>query len=354
MNLDAKEYLKYLDIVCVGTISDIVPLVSENRTIATLGLKLIKQTRNIGLRELIIASGSKEINSSVISFGIAPRINASGRMGKQMEALELFLTNNITEAKEITKKLNEYNLERQETERKIYDEVIDLINKEDIRKKNTIVLGSPNWHHGVIGIVASKITEKFFKPTILVCFEGDEGKGSGRSIPGFDLHSALNNCIDTLEKYGGHEMAIGLSVTTKQFQIFKEQFEKIAQENNVKEITPVIKIDRQVTKNDLNEEAIKQINLLEPFGEQNKQPIFTYKNMKVDSIRTLSDGKHLKMNLRDGNFVLSAIGFNLGDLADEFLIGDKVDVAGTLEINRFNGIETIQMNLRDIMKSIKT
>lgn len=354
LNLDAKEYLKYLDIVCVGTISDIVPLVDENRTIATLGLKLIKQTRNIGLRELIIASGSKEINSSVISFGIAPRINASGRMGKQMEALELFLTEEISEAKEITQKLNKYNLERQETEKKIYNEVIDLIEQEDITNKNTIVLGSNNWHHGVIGIVASKVTEKFFKPTILICFEDGKGKGSGRSIPGFDLHSALNNCTDTLEKYGGHEMAIGLTVSVEQFEDFKQKFEKIAAENNIRDISPVIKIDSQITKTDLDEEAVKQISLLEPFGEQNKQPIFTYKNLKVDSIRTLSEGKHLKMSLRDGNFVLSVIGFNLGELADEFLIGDKVDVAGTLEINRFNGIETIQMNLRDIMKSVKT
>ncbi len=354
LELDAKEYLKYLDIVCVGTISDIVPLVDENRTIATLGLKLIKQTRNIGLRELIIASGSKEINSSAISFGIAPRINASGRMGKQMEALELFLTEDNKEAKDITQKLNEYNLERQETEKKIYEEVIDEIKKENMIQKNTIVLGSNNWHHGVIGIVASKVTEKFFKPTILICFEGEKGKGSGRSIPGFDLHGALNNCTDVLEKYGGHEMAIGLSVTKEQFGLFKQKFEKIAEENDIKEIQPVIKIDSQVTKKDLEKEAIEQINLLEPFGEQNKQPIFIYKNLKVDSIRTLSEGKHLKLNLRDGNFILNAIGFNIGDMAEEFLIGDKVDIVGTLEINKFNGIETIQMNLKDIMKSIKT
>ena len=354
LELDAKEYLKYLDIVCVGTISDIVPLVDENRTIATLGLKLIKQTRNIGLRELIIASGSKDINSSAISFGIAPRINASGRMGKQMEALELFLTEDNKEAKDITQKLNEYNLKRQETEKKIYEEVIDEIKKENMIQKNTIVLGSNNWHHGVIGIVASKVTEKFFKPTILICFEGEKGKGSGRSIPGFDLHGALNNCTDVLEKYGGHEMAIGLSVTKEQFGLFKQKFEKIAEENDIKEIQPVIKIDSQVTKKDLEKEAIEQINLLEPFGEQNKQPIFIYKNLKVDSIRTLSEGKHLKLNLRDGNFILNAIGFNIGDMAEEFLIGDKVDIVGTLEINKFNGIETIQMNLKDIMKSIKT
>lgn len=354
LNLEAKEYLKYLDIVCVGTISDIVPLINENRTIATLGLKLIKQTKNVGLRELIMAAGSKKLDSLAISFGIAPRINASGRMGKQMEALELFLTKQTDEAKKITQKLNEYNSQRQETERRIYEEVLDLIQKENLENKNTIVLASEHWHHGVIGIVASKVTEKFFKPTILICLEGEEGKGSGRSIPGFDLHAALNDCTDVLEKYGGHEMAIGLSVSKTQFNDFQEKFERIAEEKDVQAITQVIKIDCQITKKDFNEEVVKQIQLLEPFGEQNKQPIFIYKNLRIDSIRTLSDGKHLKMNLKDGNTTINSIGFNLGHLSDELLIGDKVDIVGTLEINSYNGIDTIQMNLKDIMKSVKT
>ena len=276
LNLEDKEYLKYLDLVCVGTISDIVPLVNENRTIATLGLKLIKQTRNIGLRELIIEAGIKEINSSAISFGVAPRINASGRMGKQMEALQLFLTEDLEEAKKITSQLNKYNSQRQDTERRIYEEVIEMIQKEDINKLNTIVLSSNNWHHGVIGIVASKVTEKYFKPTILICFDGNEGKGSGRSIPGFDLHGALGNCTDTLDKYGGHEMAIGLSVFKNQYEEFKKQFEKIAEEKNVKDIIPIIKIDCQINRKDFSEDLIKQIKMLEPFGEQNKQPIFIY------------------------------------------------------------------------------
>ena len=354
LNLEDKAYLKYLDLVCVGTISDIVPLINENRTIATLGLKLIKQTRNIGLRELIIEAGIKEINSSAISFGVAPRINASGRMGKQMEALQLFLTEDLTEAKKITGKLNKYNSQRQETEKKIYEEVTEMIQNEDIDKLNTIVLSSDNWHHGVIGIVASKVTEKYFKPTILIYFDGDEGKGSGRSIPGFDLHGALGNCTDTLLKYGGHEMAIGLSLSRAQYETFKKQFEKIAEEKNVKEIVPVIKVDCQINRKDFMEDLINQIKLLEPFGEQNKQPIFIYKNLKIDSIRTLSEGRHLRLSLKDENFMLTAIGFNLGHMSEELLMGDKVDIVGTLEINKFNGVETIQMNLRDIMKSVKT
>ena len=198
LGLDEKEYLKYLDIVCVGTISDIVPLIDENRVIAKLGLKLVEVTKNPGLRALLNASGYKQVNSNTISFGIAPRINACGRMGCEEEALKLFLTDNIEEAEKITDELNQFNRERQEIEKNIFDEAIRMIEKED-KDNNAIVLGSQNWHHGVIGIVSSKITEIYYKPSILICFEGDKGKGSGRSIPGFDLHEALVNLSKHLE-----------------------------------------------------------------------------------------------------------------------------------------------------------
>jgi len=208
LNLDEKEFLKYLDIVCVGTISDIVPLVDENRVIAKLGLKLVEVTKNIGLREIIKASQYKKIDSNAISFGVAPRINACGRMGYQIEALNLFLTEDINEAKIITGNLNKYNLERQQKEKDIYNQAIEKIENTDIDKLNSIILSGDNWHHGVIGIVASKLTERYYKPTILICFEGQEGKGSGRSVPGFDLHESLVESSKYLEKYGGHEMAV--------------------------------------------------------------------------------------------------------------------------------------------------
>jgi len=352
LNLDEKEYLKYLDIVCIGTISDIVPLKDENRVIAKLGLMLVKVTKNIGLRELIIASGYKNIDSGMISFGIAPRVNASGRMGKQEEALKLFLTKNSEEAKKITQRLNEYNIERQEKERYIYEQAIAELENKNIEELNSIVLAGENWHHGVIGIVASRITEKFFKPTILICIEGDEGKGSGRSVPGFDLHEALVQSADYLKKFGGHEMAVGLSLKKKKIEDFKEFFEEIAEKQNVKQIVSVINIDCEVTRNDLKKETIEQIKMLEPFGEQNKQPLVVYKNLKIESIRALSEGKHLKLMLKDNNDTIDAIGFNMGELSEQYLIGDKVDVVGNLEINSFNGQEKIQINLKDIMKSI--
>ncbi len=213
LGMREEAYLKYLDIVCVGTISDIVPLISENRVIAKLGLKLIKQTKNLGLRSIINSSGYNQINSTTISFGVAPRINACGRMGKAEEALNLLLSQDIYQVNELTKKLNDHNRERQEIEKSIFNDAIKKIEKEQLSNNRTIVLGGENWHHGVIGIVSSKITEMYFKPSILLSFEEDGiGKGSGRSIPGFDLHEALMKCEDTIERFGGHSMAIGITM----------------------------------------------------------------------------------------------------------------------------------------------
>ena len=217
LNLEEKEYLKYLDIVCIGTISDIVPLVDENRVIAKLGLKLIAQTRNIGLKALLEVIGFKTIDSSAISFGVAPRINACGRMGNEQIALDLFLSKNYEEARKLAIRLNEYNIERQNIEKKILDEAIEKIEKEE-KGKSCIIVGNTGWQHGIIGIVSSKVTETYFKPSILICFEGEEGKGSGRSIPGFDLHEALTKCGEHLERFGGHAMAVGVTVKKSEFE----------------------------------------------------------------------------------------------------------------------------------------
>ena len=349
LNLDEKDYLKYLDIVCIGTISDIVPLIDENRVIAKLGLKLLEQARIPGIKALIMSANLKDISSNSISFGIAPRINACGRMGHEQDALELFLTENIIKANEITQKLNEYNRKRQEIEKKIFDEAISMIEQDS--NQDAIILGAENWHHGVIGIVASKITEIYNKPSILVCFEGNEGKGSGRSIPGFDLHSALCATSEYLEKYGGHEMAIGLSLKKENYNGFKQNFLKLANKSNIKDYVPIIKIDKEITLKDIKVEDVEKLKLLEPYGEANFLPVFLYRNLKIDSIRALSEGKHLKLTLKDGNTLINAIGFNMGYYSNEFLIGDKIDVIGNLELNKFNGITSVQINMKDIRKS---
>ena len=352
LGLEEKEYLKYLDIVCIGTISDIVPLVDENRVIVKLGLKLVGQTKNLGLKSILESTGYTKLDSTTISFGVAPRINACGRMGHQEEALKLFLSTNKNEVIELTQKLNEYNRERQETEKKIYNEAIKQIEQIDLDKQNTIILMGKNWHHGVIGIVSSKITELYFKPSILLCEEGEEGKGSGRSIPGFDLYEALTECNDLLEKFGGHSMAVGINVKKENFEKFKEKFEEIAKQKHIEEIVPILKIDALINLDEIDKDIVESLKELEPFGEENKMPLFAIKNLKIDSIRALSEGKHLKLTLKDNKNIINAIGFNLGYMSSDYKIGDKIDVVGNLEINTFNGVDNIQINIKDLMKSV--
>ncbi len=353
LGLEEKEFLKYLDIVCIGTISDIVPLVDENRVIVKLGLRLVEQTRNLGLKTILQASGYQKVDSTTISFGIAPRINACGRMGHQEEALKLFLSTDREEVNKLAEKLNEYNKQRQDKEKQIFLEALEKIKKEAINEDSVMVIDGENWHHGVIGIVASKITEMYFKPSILLCFEGDEGKGSGRSIPGFDLHEALSKCEENLEKFGGHSMAIGLGVKRDQLEELRKKLDIIAKEKQIDKIVSILKIDAQVDLNDINMQIVESLKHLEPFGEENKVPLFVFKNLKIDSIRALSEGKHIKLTLRqDNKNLINAMGFNQGELTNEYRIGDKVDIVGSLEINKFNGEESIQILLKDMMKSI--
>ncbi len=352
LNLPKERFLKYLDIVCIGTIADIVPLIDENRIIAKNGLELLKTTTNVGIKSLLKKCGFNQIDSSVITFGLSPRINACGRIGDPQKALDLFLTNDILEADRLSDELNSANIQRQTIEKKILENAKHIIEEQGLNNDPIIVVGNDNWHHGVIGIVASKLVEQYYKPCILVCFEGEEGKASGRSIMGFDLFEAVNNEKDLLEKYGGHEMAVGLSINKSNFNEFRDRLIDYANKKDVKEFVNIIKIDSEIKSSDISIESVKELKKLEPFGEKNPMPIFAYKNIKIDSIRTLSEDRHIKLNVKDNFSIYNAIGFNLGYLKDDFRCGDKVDIAHTLEINRYNNYENIQFNIKDIIRSI--
>ena len=294
--------------------------------------------------------GGKKLDSGFVSFGISPRINACGRMGHQEDALNLFLTDDPIEARKLVEKLEKYNKERQEIEKRIFDEALEIVsqNQED----HCIVIGKDGWHHGVIGIVSSKITELTYKPSILICFEGEEAKGSGRSIQGFDLHDAVYNCREYLTASGGHSMAIGLSLKTKNFEQFKSKIQEYASKQNLEDLKPEIVIDSIINSSDIDIDLIDQINVLEPFGEANSMPTIMYKDLKIVSIRSLSEGKHLKLVLVDGNIFIDAIGFNMGELADKYQIGDKIDIVGNIGVNRFRDVENVQVTLKDVRTSI--
>ena len=347
--LDPSKYLKNLDIVSIGTISDLVPLVDENRVIVKLGLMLVKQTKNIGLRKLLLKSQLKEVDSTSISFGITPRINAAGRLGNQYDALNLFITEDVKEAERLSEVLNSYNIKRQKIGNKIYEEAISQLKDEE---KNCIILGKEDWHHGVIGIVSSKITEKFNKPSILLCFEDNIAKGSGRSVPGFDLYKAISSTKEYLLGFGGHTMACGLSLTVENFEKFKKEITKYIDENlDISKLEKEIYIDEILTIDDLDIEKIKELKSLEPFGEENPEPIVMYENVEINGIRTLSENRHLKLSLKKNDKIIDAIGFNLGELAEKYKIGDTIDIVGNIEINSFNGKDLIQIRLIDIRKA---
>ena len=352
MNIKEDEALKYIVFAAIGTIADVMPLIDENRIIVKFGLLLLIRSKYVGINELIRLAGLKNINTEAVAFGIAPRLNACGRMGKQEDALELFTTDDPIKAREIAAKVESYNRERQAIEADIYDEVEKNIEKEKNDAKCIVQYGD-KWHHGVIGIVSSKITEKYNRPSILLGIEDGVAKGSGRSIEGFDLHEALMKNNEYIDKFGGHSMAIGLSLTEDNLESFKKQIEQYANKVITDEmLIKNILIDEEVEKNDLSISSIKEISMLEPFGEENEKPVFLYKNLKIVSIRSLSEGKHLKLLLQDGDFNIDVIGFGLGYLTSQYSLGEKVDIVGNLDINSFNGRETIQMILKDMRKSI--
>ena len=352
MNMPEEEYLKYLDVVAVGTIADIVPLVDENRIITANGLKMLNNTKNEGLKALMKVARITTVDSDNVSFGLAPRINASGRMADATVAVKMLLSTNPIEAYNYAKVLDEQNIQRQEVERKIYEEAIERIEKEQLEKRKSIVIEGKNWHQGVIGIVASKLTEKYLKPVILLSYDGEKAKGSGRIPQGISLYEALTECSEYLTAFGGHELAAGLTLETKNIAKFKEVFEQVIEKMKPDDFVRNIDIDFEVNKSEMSFVTIEKIERLSPFGQKNKRPVFVYKNLKVVSVSTLKDNKHLKFRLQDADFMVDAIFFKAGDRRDEVIVSDKIDVVMTMAINEFLGNRSIQFFVVDFKKSM--
>ena len=352
LGLDENEYLKYLDIAAVGTIADIVPLVGENRIITANGLELLAKTKNEGLKALMKVARIEKVDSDNVSFGIAPRINASGRMADATVAVKMLLAENEMEAYKYAKVLDSQNTKRQEVEKGIYNEAIAQIEKEGLDKKKTMVIAGEKWHQGVIGIVASKLTEKYLKPVILLAYDGETAKGSGRIPAGISLYDALSNCSDLLTTFGGHELAAGLTLETKNIGAFIEKFEQVITSMREEDFVRIIDIDTEITKKDITLNILDDINLLAPFGQKNKKPVFMYKNLKVTSVSTLKEDKHLKFRLSDGDFYVDAVFFGAGNRRDEVTLGDKIDVAVNISLNDFQGRKSIQFLMSDFKKSM--
>ena len=345
---------KYADLMCLGTVADISPLIDENRVIVTEGLKRYRHTKNIGLKALIdVSTKGKEITTSTIGYTIAPRINASGRLGCASTSVELFLTDDEEKAKELADSLCHENQLRQQTEQKMFKEALEYLEEHpEVKEDKIIIIPHENWHHGIVGIVSSKITEKFYKPSILFAIDGDEAKGSGRSVTGFNLFGALEYSSGLLEKFGGHELAAGLTIKTDNIEAFREKINEFAKDHMDDEIlTPTISLDAAIKVNYITLDTVHDINKLQPFGVNNPTPTFAVRNIKIHRISVMSEGRHLRMTLfKDGKY-LDSVGFGMGEFYSYLNEGDYIDVAFALDINDYKGSQNVQLILRDIKET---
>ena len=342
----------YADMVCLGTVADVMPLQGENRVFVNRGLKSLQNTRRPGIAALMKESGCAPdgINASSIGFMLAPRINAAGRMGKIELAIELFLTKDAERATYLAKALCDLNKQRQAVESEIYDQAIAMLSQE--RNPEAIVLAGETWHQGVVGIVASRIAEEYSCPTFLICMDGDHGKASSRSYGGFNLFSALSTLSPLLESYGGHELAAGFTISRSKIDQFRTHICALAKEfyAEVDERT-TLDVDCAVTAELLSVGGIDSLNVLEPCGNGCPKPVLMMERLHVERINMVGGGRHMRLRLRQGRYNLGAIYFSATPESASIQPGDLVDVAFHPQINEFRGERTAQLNILDIRPS---
>lgn len=349
---------RYLDLVAVGTVADVMPLTGENRLIVSIGLSLIEEKSRPGLQSLLDTAVSqsrsgartrrRRVNSSLIGFTIAPRLNAAGRLASASEAVELFLTDSESRASEIACRLCEINCERQEEENRIAQEA--LADMEQIPPDDpVIVLARDHWHHGVIGIVSSRITEQYSRPSILISFEDDMGKGSGRSVKGLNLVEALADCADLLERYGGHELAAGLTIKRENLEAFRARINDYARRVMPRgECGVTLEIDAELSGKDLTLRQADELNALEPYGTGNPMPLFLVRDARVLSVTGVGQNRHTKLLLEKEGTQITAMYFGCPPDMLSLFAGDRCDVAAQLDVNEFQGLRTVQMVVRDL------
>lgn len=380
MNATLRIIKEYADLVAIGTIADVMPIKEENRIIVKYGLSMIENTSRVGLSALIDVSSSRtdsrrsdrfdknrrsrktKVTSSFIGFTLAPRINAAGRVRSATLAVQLFLSDNYNEAVRIAEQLCAANKERQAEENKIMQQAYEKIALLDIDKNPVIVLDADDWHHGVIGIVSSRITEKYSRPSILVSFEGNDedmdvlenvGKGSGRSIKGMNLVDALCYCSDHLVKFGGHELAAGLSVTRENLPLFVEKINEFARANlTEKDMIPVVEADCEIGFSDASIALADSLQLLEPYGVGNPVPQFVMRGVTVSEVNGVSDNKHTRFTFTDGRTSVSGMYFSNSPSSLGICNGDKVDILFNISINEWQDRKSVQLIIRDIKIAI--
>lgn len=342
---------KYLDLVAIGTVADMVPLIDENRILVKCGIEQLKHTERPGLNALMNVSLIRDgqVSSEKISYQIAPRINAAGRVSRADIALELLTTPDKARAEELATKLDNINSERRSLEADITVEALDMVDPEDTDKG--IVLSSKNWHPGVIGIVASKISGRFTKPTVMIALDGDLGRGSARGgIANFDLLAALKKCDKYLEKYGGHKAAAGLSIHKDNIEPFKKAFIEILNETiDADDLNPKIQIDAVISLDEVNMRLVSEIERLSPFGISNREPVLGALDANITETRVVGI-KHLQLRLRHKGKPIKAIAFGRGK--DHPMKGHGFDVAFSPYIDTWHGKKNLSLKIKDLKSSL--
>ena len=353
LELDDDLVHQYIDLITLGTAADIVPLTDENRIIVKHGLKSLSKTKRPGLRALLEVSGlgEKELTVGRLLFWAAPRINAAGRLGDANRAVQLMTTENLPESLKLARELDEENRQRQDLQQSMVDEAIMKVNAEvDLEKEKAIVLWDDNWHEGVIGIVASKIKETYHRPAVIISLSKGTGKGSARSVKGFDLYENLTECRELLDGYGGHPMAAGLTLNRENLEDFRTRFSNLAYETLADDdLVNSLDIEGEMDLNLIDGRFMDFLEKLAPFGPGNMTPKFITRHViPVGNPRLVGNGDHLKFRAKKGETSYDAIGFNMGNHYEKLITGKPIDIAYVVEKNEWQGRTSIQLNIRDI------
>jgi len=349
---DSDYIYGHLDLVCLGTISDVAPLIGENRILVKNGLSQLKDSKKIGLQSLltVVKLNNKDITSQNVGYILGPRINAAGRVGSAELALTLFLTTDEKEAQILAETLDTENKNRQKLERKTLTQALSKIEKYfDFQKNTVVVLQDETWHSGVIGIVASRIVDKFYRPALIMTKKGSLLKGSGRSIKNFHLVNVLEKCSHLLENYGGHRYAAGLSLQEKNMDDFKKLINKIASDSlKPEDLMPSISIDMEIELGLLTDKFFAEMDMLAPFGMGNPRPTFATKNLKIKTEPQILGSGTIKTWVTDNKMVCEAIGFGMAETIPSNISESDLELAYSCQLKTYKGVESIQLQLKDL------
>lgn len=350
--LGASENVVYhqLDLVALATIADIAPLRGENRVFTRYGLKLLQETANPGLRALIRASGldGKSLTAGRVGFILAPRLNAAGRIGHALRGVDLLTTTSEADANRIARELEEMNRQRQDMDRQMQEEALRKVDALDLDRTFGIVLADERWHAGVIGIVASRVVEETGRPTVLVALKDGEGKGSGRSIPAFDLHAALGECKDLLVRYGGHKAAAGVTISQANVDAFARRFADVAASRLSRDdLVPELRVDLEVSIDDVDEQLEALLRHFEPFGVGNPSPVLLARGVRLSAAPRIVGKDGLRLRLRTAKGELEALGWGMAPRLPELHGDPRLDVAFRLERDEWQGVSRLQARLAD-------